>query len=65
MTEKLLSKNDICKKLGISRSTFWRKQYILKAKGLQVVRIGKQEKYRAASFDKLIVEAAETETPVY
>lgn len=64
MNEQLLTMNQTAQRLGISRVTFWRNLPRLRAKGLQLVQLGKRKMFRAASLDKIIIKAAENETPL-
>ncbi len=60
MSEQLLTAKQSAQRLGICYRTFnaWRPRLV--AKGLQEVFVGKSRKFRQASLDKLIQQAAET-----
>lgn len=60
--EKLLNVNEVCERLGICRATFFKHRAAYERDGLQPVGFvgGCKLKYREASVDALIVEAATT-----
>lgn len=63
MSETLLTQDDLCERLGVSRYSLYRMLPGLKADGLQEVRLsGRFSKpivrYRATSLDKVIERAA-------
>ena len=64
MSEQLLSISEVAERLGISLRQLYRVLPCMVAKGLQPVRIGRQKRYREASLDRLIRNAAEKDTPL-
>lgn len=62
VSENLLGVNEVIGRLNISKAMFYRVVSQLKAKGLQEVRLGNRVNYRAASVDKIIKDAALSET---
>ena len=60
MSERLLTAKEVAMRLGVCYRTFnaWRPRLV--AKGLQEVFVGKSRKFRQASLDRLIQQAAES-----
>lgn len=59
--EKLLTRKEAATRLGMSVRTFIRHKARLKAQGLQEVCVGGWPKFREASLDRLIKQAAENQ----
>jgi hypothetical protein len=64
MSEQLLTQTDVTRRLHISKSTFGRMRHRLAALGLQHVILGGMIRYRQASLDRLIADAAEKRIPI-
>jgi len=64
MAEQLLSIRETAIRLGISRASFYNKLAELRAKGLQMVRVGRRTNIRESSLNRIITKAAETETAI-
>ena len=64
MNEQLIKQTDVARRLGISMSTFNRMRMTLTAHGLEHVIIGGTIRYRQASLDRLIADAAEKRIPI-
>lgn len=64
MGEQLLTPTDVCKKLRISRSKFYAIRGRLMARGMKRVVVDGNTKFLESSIDRLIMQAAETETPI-
>ncbi len=60
MGEQLLTAKEASRRLGICYRTFNEYRPRLVAKGLQEVFVGKSRKFRQASLDRLIKQAAES-----
>lgn len=66
MAEKLLTKDQVACRLMIDVRTLDRRLPILRTKGLQVVRMGRQiMRFRESSLNKLIKKAAERESDLF
>ncbi len=65
MAELLLSAKQSAQRLGLSLRSFYRYRHKLIARGLQAVRAGRRITYREASIDRIIQNAAETESSLY
>jgi sugar-specific transcriptional regulator TrmB len=65
MPEQLLSMNEIAERLKVSRRTLYTVLPDLRAKGLQMIRAGKSQKFTESSFEKMIKRAAEKEEPLW
>ena len=59
-TEQLLTATDAARKLGISRTTFYKIIASLKAKGVKTVKIRSVDRYVESTIDEVIRKAAET-----
>ncbi len=64
MNEQLIKQTDVARHLGISMSTFNRMRMTLAEHGLEHVILGSMIRYRQASLDKLIRDAAEKRVPI-
>jgi predicted DNA-binding transcriptional regulator AlpA len=64
MSEQLLTQTDVTRKLHISKTTFYRMRQRLAALGLEHVILGGMIRYRQASLDRLIADAAEKKIPI-
>ena len=64
-TERLLSISESSKRLGISPRSFTRYKAGLIERGMQIVKAGKRVLVRESSLDRVIANAAETESPLY
>ena len=64
MSEQLLTQTDVTRKLHISKTTFYRMRYRLAKLGLQHVILGGMIRYRQASLDRLIADAAQHRKPL-
>lgn len=62
MPEKLLTAVEAARKLGVSRTKFYRLRTRLVAKGMQERIIGQQRRYREASLDRMIAAEEEAVT---
>lgn len=65
--EKLLTIDDVARRLGVVTKTVRRHLYELRANGLQQVSIGSNSRlirFREASLDRMIRRAAEREEPL-
>ena len=56
MTEKLLTRKEVARRLGMSYRTFSRHKAKLIAMGLMQIRISKHQKFRESSLNKLITK---------
>ncbi len=65
MAELLLSAKQTSQRLGLSLRSFYRYRDKLVAHGLQKVQAGRRITYREHSIDRLIRNAAETESALY
>jgi excisionase family DNA binding protein len=66
MAERLLDIDEVARRLSVVRLTVLRHLDKLKAKGLQQVRFGKRSiRFREASLDRLIKNAAEREESLF
>lgn len=63
-TEQLLTATDAARKLGISRTTFYKILAPLKAKGVKTVKIRSLDRYVESTIDEVIRKASETERPL-
>lgn len=63
MAEQLLTANQVAKRLGISRRTFYRRRLELLRRGLQERIVGPSTRYREVTLDRLI-EAGDEATAV-
>lgn len=59
MSERLLGPAEVARRLGMSRTHFYRVAAALESRGLQRVQVGGRARYRAASLDRLIRQAAD------
>jgi Mn-dependent DtxR family transcriptional regulator len=64
MNEQLIKQTDVAKRLNISMTTFNRMRQRLAAAGLEHVILGGMIRYRQASLDRLIADAAEQRKPI-
>jgi predicted DNA-binding transcriptional regulator AlpA len=64
MSEQLLTQTDVTQRLNISKTTFYRMRYRLAKLGLEHVILGGMIRYRQASLDRLIADAAEQRKPL-
>jgi predicted DNA-binding transcriptional regulator AlpA len=64
MSEQLLTQTDVTRKLNISKTTFYRMRQRLTKLGLEHVILGGMIRYRQASLDRLIADAAEKRIPI-
>jgi hypothetical protein len=64
MSEQLLTQTDVTRKLNISKTTFYRLRHRLAALGLEHVILGGMIRYRQASLDRLIADAAQYRKPI-
>jgi predicted DNA-binding transcriptional regulator AlpA len=64
MSEQLLTQTDVTQRLNISKTTFYRMRYRLAALGLEHVILGGMIRYRQASLDRLIADAAQQKKPL-
>jgi predicted DNA-binding transcriptional regulator AlpA len=64
--ESLMDLKELLGRLCVSRSTFYKHQSTLKARGLQEVRTSdKRRRFRRSSVDKLIARAVEHEEQLW
>jgi hypothetical protein len=63
--ESLMNLKELLGRLCISRTTFYKHEAALKAKGLQEVRASGRRCFRRKSVDRLIASAAEQEEPLW
>jgi hypothetical protein len=64
MSEQLLTQTDVTRRLHISKTTFYRMRHRLAVLGLEHVILGGMIRYREASLDRLIADAAQQKKPI-
>ena len=64
MSEQLLTQTDVTQRLHISKTTFYRMRHRLTKFGLEHVILGGMIRYRQASLDRLIADAAQHRKPI-
>ncbi len=62
--ERLLTLRELLDVLHLGRSTFYKHEATLKARGLQCVGVGSKRLFRRASVDGMIARAAERGEPL-